>query len=1149
MSSRFDPYHRWLGIPPEKQPPNHYVLLAIEPFESHADVIETAADRQMAHLRNYQSGQHADLSQRLLNEVAAARVCLLNPQKKAAYDDWLRESLKAQQQGTTGPPAPPPAPPPAAPPPAAPPPAEAPPVAGSTPVVSVGAPQVDRFKKARSKHIRSKQARASSGEPVSTSKVWLIAGLLCVCLLLVVGVIIVALSGGNGDAPGETCLVFDWPLDQRKGATIHVGDKELAFPESGPLVYACKAGEHQVRVARLGFETHEETVKVTSGQRKQIAYPTWKRPRRGDLVLQWAPAERAAATLRIDSKTHDVASLPRGPSLDELVLTLEPGTHTVRIDRPGYRAFSKRVTVVAGQNRPIRVVLIRDDGTSVSVTPPPGAKLAVPSEAVQQGLREQIDEFFRVADAETAEQKLDIAKRMLAEGQSDIRPADQRYIRMVRAFELAAEADDAAVVRQVIESITATFQVDPPAIKRQAFEYFVRHRPTSAQLESLLDTDEDRVSLGDAYWDVAESQQGRAQEDLRLAAGGHYEQVLADAADDALKTRLAPRMEQIDQIKQARQQTVALAEAEQTYRDAAATAETKIAAWDFRTAAAELEKLNFPQEPFKTRVAGRRDEVRRLGELKARIIARINAANPPLQKQDLHLSGQGGQVQQSDEAGIKAVLRDGTTEVLPWGKLSQSADTRKNLLELVIDNNSADDCVAAALLALTSGDAPAAERYLETARSNGADVSAYLETLAAAAFARAQQTLTAGNFAEAETALTAITQKYAATSWHKANASVVQAALKDAEAGVYRAEAEQLYQQAKALLAKHEPFQLRPLVEKLKTDFPNSPAVTDTERTPSFAELEIAVAGLGKLITVSSKGTGDHKTIQAAIDAAEPKSLIEIADSATYNEKLDIPTEKEGLTIRGKQGCWPVVTSNGQRTNFAKLLLVNAPQVTLERLALAHTKPAGDGQRAVRSGGGLLRIRHCVLYCPSDCTLEIGGSLEMDHCVIAGTGRGPGPVSVSNTLWYGRPEFGNRDTKYQNVLVKGDLNVNAPCELRGCTIIGKVKLTGEPNVVVDCIMPSIEATKQDTKIDYCNVFGKEPTYIDNAKAGKGCLLMPPMFVNPGRLNFQLAAGSPCLKKASDGGAMGCRFRQEILNVVAVADGLLSRGLFLYEQPP
>ena len=60
-------------------------------------MIDAASFRQMAHLRTYQIGPHAALSQQLLNEVSAARVCLLNSDKKAAYDALLREQLKPRE--------------------------------------------------------------------------------------------------------------------------------------------------------------------------------------------------------------------------------------------------------------------------------------------------------------------------------------------------------------------------------------------------------------------------------------------------------------------------------------------------------------------------------------------------------------------------------------------------------------------------------------------------------------------------------------------------------------------------------------------------------------------------------------------------------------------------------------------------------------------------------------------------------------------------------------------------------------------------------------------------------------------------------------------------------------------------------------------
>ena len=66
-------------------------------FESDPEVILAAVMRQSAHLKTYQLGQHAALTQKLLNEVSAAKVCLLDPQRKAAYDARLRKELEAKK--------------------------------------------------------------------------------------------------------------------------------------------------------------------------------------------------------------------------------------------------------------------------------------------------------------------------------------------------------------------------------------------------------------------------------------------------------------------------------------------------------------------------------------------------------------------------------------------------------------------------------------------------------------------------------------------------------------------------------------------------------------------------------------------------------------------------------------------------------------------------------------------------------------------------------------------------------------------------------------------------------------------------------------------------------------------------------------------
>lgn len=119
MNDSFDPYLEWLGIPLHERPHNYYQLLGLQTFENDPAVIAAHADERMGRLRTFQVGPRGAWSQRLLNELAAARGCLTNPETKAAYDVALRgfmavESVRAPVVNA-GPPqyaVPPPPPPP-----------------------------------------------------------------------------------------------------------------------------------------------------------------------------------------------------------------------------------------------------------------------------------------------------------------------------------------------------------------------------------------------------------------------------------------------------------------------------------------------------------------------------------------------------------------------------------------------------------------------------------------------------------------------------------------------------------------------------------------------------------------------------------------------------------------------------------------------------------------------------------------------------------------------------------------------------------------------------------------------------------------------------------------------------------------------------
>ena len=103
MLNDFNPYLRWFDIPLDAQPPNHYSLLGLDLYESDAAAIEQATEQRLIFLQDVANGPYTKESQRLLNEVAAARLCLTDVSKKAAYDQLLRHRLTNPQEPVPSP--------------------------------------------------------------------------------------------------------------------------------------------------------------------------------------------------------------------------------------------------------------------------------------------------------------------------------------------------------------------------------------------------------------------------------------------------------------------------------------------------------------------------------------------------------------------------------------------------------------------------------------------------------------------------------------------------------------------------------------------------------------------------------------------------------------------------------------------------------------------------------------------------------------------------------------------------------------------------------------------------------------------------------------------------------------------------------------
>ncbi len=92
-SEQFDPYFAWLGIDPAEHPLHHYSLLGLPPFTSDVAAISRSADERMQHVRQFQTGPRGAFTQKILNELSSARICLTSSTLRAQYDAQLHKLL------------------------------------------------------------------------------------------------------------------------------------------------------------------------------------------------------------------------------------------------------------------------------------------------------------------------------------------------------------------------------------------------------------------------------------------------------------------------------------------------------------------------------------------------------------------------------------------------------------------------------------------------------------------------------------------------------------------------------------------------------------------------------------------------------------------------------------------------------------------------------------------------------------------------------------------------------------------------------------------------------------------------------------------------------------------------------------------------
>ena len=313
MAEKFDPYYKWLGIPPKDQPPHHYRLLGIELFEPDRDVIDAAANRLMGYLKELAAGDDALYSQNLLNEITRARLCLLNKEKRAAYDQELREKLEAEDAKLAA--AAPETPPPPQLPPAPTPPSFGPPVFPAPPQV-VEPPQIDigaaaaplpsrvkppslNVRGGAAPGVREPPGRGDENEgererlasPQRSSKVRMYVAIGSLAALGIFAILITVVLLPPADDVGRSRPSRDGPTARLSGPrpvlTLVLTEQErseisefLLDDQPQPLPpqsqFTLDAGRYRVLLRRPGYQEVFDSITLVQGVHREYR-PRWRR--------------------------------------------------------------------------------------------------------------------------------------------------------------------------------------------------------------------------------------------------------------------------------------------------------------------------------------------------------------------------------------------------------------------------------------------------------------------------------------------------------------------------------------------------------------------------------------------------------------------------------------------------------------------------------------------------------------------------------------------------------------------------------------------------------------------------------------------------------------------------------------------------------
>lgn len=526
MNKPFDPYYTWLGIRPEEQPPNHYRLLALQPFEDNLETIEHAADARMAHLRTLQAGQHSAHCQQLLNEVAAAKICLLNSQRKAEYDNILRSfphftgprSVAGTPVGT--------------------------PISSAVPTAGGTAAQRWSDPVDAPVAVVAAQPAPASASPVQTP----------------------AVSVGGGSAR---------PHRRRKNSTLGITVVLIAAVlVVGGLVWALQSGDDQRPTAQTGNGADGSAAVKTPSQQ-----PT-DRPAKSASASSEGGQTKSPATVlpekptqpRTGNANNPSAAKPSGEpnegnapdaSASEPKPVKEPSEASpASSDDPQPVADTRATDDMRPSDAPIAIpadptpmptsaadapsVPGEPDAPTLGDRPPsaPAKKKPIPSLSEQQKVLEQIEDLYKLNALKSPAEKLKAAGE-LAELAKKAGGEAEAFTLRRKAMDLALEGGSLDKACEMIDDIDADFQIDVLVVKDNILTRFVEKASdterVAAAIRLALDLTDD--ALHEKRYSLAQS---------AVSAGNRAAQKPTATLD--LRKRIAERRTKVQKLYEQWQQ-------------------------------------------------------------------------------------------------------------------------------------------------------------------------------------------------------------------------------------------------------------------------------------------------------------------------------------------------------------------------------------------------------------------------------------------------------------------------------------------------------------------------------------------------------------------------------------------------------------------